>query len=528
MATSLEILLHGKRRLAAAMAIATTGALVYFIADLAILAIFDQRLWLLDLAKYLPQWRVWLPFWPSLLLFILVSGMLFSVSLLRIRTPVPASQRRGLASAFFGLGALAFGLGYPEADASVARYAFGRAFLERRFWSDTFDSLRAATAREKSDGDGACEVDCEVVRRLATDVLPPPARANVILLVVESFGAVSSNLLSGIHDVVPNFDGLSAQGTLFTQYLATGENSLNGLLALAGGVVPIPDVRWRYDRDGYFERIGLFPGPVRGLSALGYETRFVSSFRWFNDESLHVARATGFSRIDWPGNDAELAMASNAQFVPDQKFYRRVRNIVREWRGRRGHFLMLWTADMHGGRPSSAAWRTVDRNLSEFVAVLQGMGYFDGGWLLITGDHRPPAPLSERELARYGSSARARVPLLAIGAGIPRGMKDDRLFSHADLLRKLGALPNRSRRFTDVAVFVEYFGDENVPITLFRQLPDASLFSSAATVRMGELLWRTLPGDPHFESAWHEQTPRRRTLDCLARGRAHASFCGVF
>jgi hypothetical protein len=88
---------------------------------------------------------------------------------------------------------------------------------------------------------------------------------------------------------------------------------------------------------------------------------------------------------------------------------------------------------------------------------LKRRGFFDNGLLIITGDHRKMLPVSAPERERYGESAKARVPLLIIGAGARKGEVDDRLFQQADLLRMLDKALQPGVPLSPFALWVERY-----------------------------------------------------------------------
>src|SRR5665811_1737245 len=66
-------------------------------------------------------------------------------------------------------------------------------------------------------------------------------------------------------------------------------------------------------------------------------------------------------------------------------------------------------------------------------------------------------PLTETEIARYGDSARARVPLLVIGDGYEAGGIDERFFQQSDLLRMLGRIKQAEVPLSPHPVWVERY-----------------------------------------------------------------------
>jgi hypothetical protein len=83
--------------------------------------------------------------------------------------------------------------------------------------------------------------------------------------------------------------------------------------------------------------------------------------------------------------------------------------------------------------------------------------FFDNGVLIVTGDHRKMRPVREEEQDKYGESAKARVPLVVIGSGVPTGAVDDRLCQQADLLRLLDRVAHPDQPLSPFAVWVNRY-----------------------------------------------------------------------
>ena len=96
-----------------------------------------------------------------------------------------------------------------------------------------------------------------------------------------------------------------------------------------------------------------------------------------------------------------------------------------------------WVDPLGKGDTEENAWAYVQEELWWLHGQLEARGFFENGLLLITGDHRKMLPVQQGERERFGASAKARIPLLVIGTGVPQDALDDRPFQQADLLRML-------------------------------------------------------------------------------------------
>ena len=84
--------------------------------------------------------------------------------------------------------------------------------------------------------------------------------------------------------------------------------------------------------------------------------------------------------------------------------------------------------------------------------------------------------MSKAEIDRYGSSARARVPLLVIGDAYPPGSIDKRFFQQSDLLRMLGEIDEPETRLSPHPIWVERYNRKYGRIELINSL---SVFDEA-------------------------------------------------
>jgi hypothetical protein len=84
-------------------------------------------------------------------------------------------------------------------------------------------------------------------------------------------------------------------------------------------------------------------------------------------------------------------------------------------------------------------------------------GFFENGYLVVTGDHRKMRPVGQAERNRFGDSAKARIPLVVIGPGVPKDTVDDRLFQQSDLLRMLDRAVRPGVELSPFALWVERY-----------------------------------------------------------------------
>ncbi len=269
----------------------------------------------------------------------------------------------------------------------------------------------------------------------------PPGSRNVILLVVESLSAADSLLTSGLSDRLPGLDRLATRGRYFTNFFANYASSEGGEIALHSALPPVhfPGA----SRDVYAE-FSRFPSAVGELRGRGVATELLTATRLgFLNLSLY-ARAV-FDTAN--GRDELPRFAAAPRFSFDSPadsvlFDEALERLGRLASGEKPYFFSIITTTSHlpyhdprGLEPiEENMWSYVDGEVGRFVGALDARNFFRDGLLIITGDHRKMLPVTAEEYERYGQSARARIPLLLVGAGVEPGKRDDRFFQQIDLL----------------------------------------------------------------------------------------------
>ncbi len=440
----------------------------FYLVDSFVLLALDEHAAPADIGRFLPEWRVALSFMDGPA-YLAISLLLIAPFLVARLTPARMKLGMALITITLTIGSLNLFL----APQPLARYAMlGPAGL-----LGMWPSQQPAPVYSEEQIRFYASLD-------RTPVEVPAEKPNVILLVVESLSSINSKLLSGRGELLGRFDELAQEGLSFSNFLANHQASEGGLIALLSGFPPIhyptateymfdefapqPSVIAEYRRQGYFvefltnANLG-FIGLDRYLQGLGIDR---SRGR---DE---VASMRDAPRIvqDAPPDDllyAEALLRAESLALATQPFV-----------------LVLATTSTHlpythpneGPDTAKAVWDWSLQQLMLFYRHLQTQGYFDEGILLITGDHRQMRPLTAAETHRYGDSARARVPLLVIGPGYPRGVLDGRYFQQADLLRMLERVQQPDAPLSPQPIWVERYNRKFGKIELIDKL---SVFDQA-------------------------------------------------
>lgn len=293
----------------------------------------------------------------------------------------------------------------------------------------------------------------------------PALKPNIILLVIESLSSINSKRVSGIDGFLDGFDALTDEGLLFRNFFANHQASEGGLIALLGGYPPIhfptaspymfdefapqSSIIARYQRQGYFTEF-----------LTNAQLSFIGLNRYL--DGLGIDRSRGRDEVESMKNAPVIV-----QDAPSDAFlYDEALRTIEQISSRQQPFVLtIATTSTHlpyrhpegGDDTAEAVWAWSMQQLSRFYSELSDSGYFKDGILLITGDHRQMRPLTETEIARYGDSARARVPLLVIGDGYEAGGIDERFFQQSDLLRMLGRIKQAEVPLSPHPVWVERY-----------------------------------------------------------------------
>jgi len=101
--------------------------------------------------------------------------------------------------------------------------------------------------------------------------IEPGERPHVVFLFLESFRALDIGVLGGKYGVSPNFDNLSSQGILFTNFYANGVQTMRGKIASLFGILPRFSLDSVQSSDPDMPLIGM----ADLFKNLGYRTAYI-------------------------------------------------------------------------------------------------------------------------------------------------------------------------------------------------------------------------------------------------------------
>lgn len=446
-------------------------------ADAVVIMVFDLRFCFRDAVAFGSSAREWRSFLSTGISHMTPDFALALVLSIWTLASLPGFvwiQPRAVSNRMFAPGIaaaiLCVGLGMaPASRDPVRRFAVGS------IWELM---IRDTIGRRYSDAFKAEVANRAAARRASVFIKSPPAeprRPDIVLLVIESWSNYQSRFFGGRRDWTPELDGAASRGLAFTNCIANGFTTEDGLIAILTGEEPIMPATATQGvlLDCFAGFIGAERGLPRLLAPAGYKCyfftngplefsgkdRFLDSiaFDYFNDtrDPFYRHRPDG---TPWP---------QGCFGTSDEALYARVRLTLKEVRalresGReRGPVLaFLETTSSHlplvcpTGPPHTEerVMRYVDRAAGEFIRWLEEDGFFKSGGLLVTvSDHRAMLPLNRDELPDFGATAPWRVPLFLLADWLPRRGSDGRFANQTDIAPTLewlvtGSTPAAGRR----------------------------------------------------------------------------------
>jgi hypothetical protein len=423
--------------------------IVFYTVHTFVLLALDEHMSLFDLGRYLREWRLI----PGFINATTIIALL--VFLAAIFVNVRMSRRQVMVETLLMLALLATGIIVnARTPFPLQKYAL----------------LQTAGLTDQINGPTAASSYTADERSFYSAALPGPVEfvdedPNIILLIVESLSSINSLRVSGERDLLGGFDRLSEEGILFRNFFANHAASEGGIISFLSG---FPPLHYPGATPLMFDEFAAQPSVIQAYRQRGYFTEFLTNAdlgfiglnRYISGLNFDQAR----------GRDEVPAMKAAPRFVQDapsdRYLYEEVLARVPQLSDSGRPWLMaVATVSTHlpythpeGGEDAAAAvWDWSLQQLGEFYRSLVNQGFFDNGILLISGDHRQMRPLSRQEMTRYGDSAKARIPLLAIGKDMPADTIDERFFQQSDLLRLVNRIARPGAELSPYPLWVERY-----------------------------------------------------------------------
>lgn len=267
-------------------------------------------------------------------------------------------------------------------------------------------------------------------------------RPNIILLIVEGFTANVIESLGGRKGITPNFNQLSKEGILFTNFYASGDRTDKGLVSILSAfpaqtqrsIIKFPD---KTQKLTYLSR---------KLEALNYKTSFV----YGGDADFANYRSFltygGFRHIT-SDDDFDSEYNTSKWGVHDQYLFEQVKKELDTTSLKQPFFKTVLTLSSHEpfdvplkqipGEDDASLFLNscyyTDKCLGEFIAYCKQQPWWSNTLIIITADHghRLPDKLDSRIREKF------HIPLLWLGGAIKKDSLVSRYGGHTDIANTL-------------------------------------------------------------------------------------------
>ena len=489
---------------------ATVVLVAFYLADVLVVLELNARLQLSDLSQFGRE--LWLV--RGFVSVVTVAALVAVAASFLVRLAVPPAIGRLVPVLGIVLVMLPLAVGGQRIPSHLQKYAGSILLLTRELWGNRWQPI----SRYRPGDFAAYQRDYDALFDA------PIARTgkDIVLVIVESLSAVDSARTSGVRAVLPRLDDLSREGMLFQNFFANFEASEGGIVSLTSGVPPL---HFPTASTNTFAEYSMQRGITATFRRNGYRCEFLTNvpLQFISMDRYATSPAVGFTAAAGQHEIARYQGAPRYAFEspPDHLLYEELlaRLDARDAGRRQPVLMVLVTASSH--RPyvdprgvantERQVWSYVEDELRWLHDQLAARRFFDNGMLVITGDHRRMTPIRAGERQRYGESAKARVPLIVMGAGVPRGVVDTRFFQQADLLRMLDRAIQPGASLSPFIIWVERY------VFVFGVASNASnieIFEAGNEARQGfklklkgaEIDWLTRPANPlAIERAIHRQ-----------------------
>lgn len=267
-------------------------------------------------------------------------------------------------------------------------------------------------------------------------------RPNVLLIIWESLTAKAVETLGGVKGITPNFDQLTKEGILFTNFYASGDRSDKGIVGILSGypaqptqsIIKLPS------------KAAKLPSLSKSFAAAGYNTSFYygGELEFANIKAYLVSG--GFNNII--GKDSFSSKDWNSKWgAHDHVVFDKILADMHEQPT--PFFTTVFTLSSHepfevpmeshikGSDEESLflnALYYTDQSLGDFIQQLKRMPFYDETLVIILADHGHRMPLSSRNHEKE----KFHIPMLWLGGAlIPKDSVISTYSSQTDLAATL-------------------------------------------------------------------------------------------
>ena len=258
---------------------------------------------------------------------------------------------------------------------------------------------------------------------------------NVVLIIMESFGANRIGALNGDKHLSPHFDSLCAEGTLYTKCFSSGPRTQYGISSIFFGFPHI--LGYNLFRENKLKH--AFNGLIKLAEKNKYKTHFIhGGSAAYDDMELFLSADAALTVKDV--DDIKEFKFKNTWGVDDESLFSFSEKYIADNSGKNLFCILSMTnhephqvpADFKAGdnikdlEKKESAFLYSDQALGTFVQKLRHSNKYKNTLIIITGDH------AEGYSSRDNETKLFHVPLLIIDHK-NKNIKNNMICSHADI-----------------------------------------------------------------------------------------------
>lgn len=257
-------------------------------------------------------------------------------------------------------------------------------------------------------------------------------RPNILVIVLEGFGACFIEELGGLKEVGPNISRISKESVNFTQCYCSSFRTDRGIVAALSGYLGQPTTSIMR----YSHKIQSLPGLPKALKKYGYKTEvlYASDMTFFNMSDYFIS--AGHDKLI-SQNDFPRSLRTAKWGVPDHEAFNWLYQDIQQNKGYQKEpwyttFLTLsshtpFDVPYHKLEDEKLnAFAYTDSCLNDFVERIKKTPAWDNLLIVCTADHG----FNHREIT---SPDFPHIPMLLLGGAIKEPCRIDALMSQTDL-----------------------------------------------------------------------------------------------
>ncbi len=276
---------------------------------------------------------------------------------------------------------------------------------------------------------------------------------NVVFILMESFSGEFTGSLGHDYDITPNFDRLSKQGLLFSNFVSNGTHTHQGMFASIACFPNIPGYSALMQTP---EGDTKFSGILDMLNQRNYQSMYIynGDFAWDNQNGFFGGQ--GMQRFIGRHDFVDPKFSDPTWGVSDEDMFNRAAQELAKQPTDKPFFAFLQTlsnhtpyalpeqlpvddvTDMGGLNEHLTAMRYADWALGEFFDKVEKMDFYQNTIFVLVGDHGfgTNEQLTDIDLLRF------HVPLLIIGPNVTEqyGFHNNTVGSQVDIAPTIAGL----------------------------------------------------------------------------------------